>query len=563
MTAPGNAAARFRLGLLVLGAALAASAWALDWNLEAVGSLAGLRAAAARFAEHLAGYAAPDLSPAVLAKVGALGLETLAVALLGTTLGLCLGFPLAMASATCLAPDSPGGPGPFARARIAFARLLLDVLRGVPDFLWAILLANLTGMNATTGALAIGVATAGVFGKVLGEQWDNLDPARYRALATTGASPLQVFAYGILPLGARAAQSFVLMRTECAVRNASVIGVVGGGGLGASLWDEYSDGNWARMATVLLGLVALTVATDLGANLLRRQLRVDPNHPRAPQRTDRAAGTQRRLGAAVATAALLAGAVVTLWPALVSAADELHRIDGAFVREFATGLLVPSFEPAVLYGVLRHAATPLAIAALATAGSAVGAALLAYPASVAFQLDAHRFCGERLGPAARALRAGLVASARALALVLRSVPEVAWVLLLSVFFRQGVTPCVLAVAMHGTGVLQRVFTETVDNLPYQPLERTGAPSRAASFLFSALPRALPDWRTYTLFQFEVDLRIGVALGIVGAGGLGDRFDSNLKFREFGAASSYLLGMVLLTTLVDRLARRLQPRRACS
>ena len=80
------------------------------------------------------------------------------------------------------------------------------------------------------------------------------------------------------------------------------------------------------------------------------------------------------------------------------------------------------------------------------------------------------------------------------------------------------------------------------------------------FVYGALPRALPDWRTYAFFQFEVNVRIGVALGIVGAGGLGDRFESFLLFRHYDAASTYLGAMVLLTVIIDRSSRLLQMRR---
>jgi len=137
---------------------------------------------------------------------------------------------------------------------------------------------------------------------------------------------------------------------------------------------------------------------------------------------------------------------------------------------------------------------------------------------------------------------------------------VAWVVLLAVFFRQGVTPCVIAVALHSTGVLQRVFTETVDNISYRGLERIGGACRPGIYLYGALPAAWPDWKTYAFFQFEVNVRIGVVLGWVGAGGLGDKFDSNLKWMELHQAATYLWAMVALTVVIDRTARWLQLRR---
>lgn len=561
--APPRALQR-RLAVLALAVALAAAA--LDWNLDAVSSWQGFTAATARMGDYLAGFAAPDLSAGMLRRGAELAAETLAIALLGVALGLLLAYPLALGSSRSVVLTDLAAAGRWYAPRRLFleaCRLLLDVLRGVPDFLWAIVLASVTGSNAITCVLAIAVSQAGILGKVLSEQWDTIDPDRYAALRSTGASRLQVFLYGIQPLAARATLSFVLMRTECAVRNASVIGVVGGnGGLGTALWDEYSDGNWARMATVLLSLLALTTVTDLGANLLRRQLRSDPNHPRAQLRLDRATSRRRRSVAGFAVAGVLAGSLALLWHPLGQAIGELQRLDAAFLGEFVRGLAVPDLGLDTLRAVAHHAIVPVSLAVLSTLAGGLGAALLAFPGSVAFQLEAGRFTGEHLPAPVLAWRWLQVVAARSAALVLRGIPEVAWVVLLAVFFRQGITPCVLAVALHSTGVLHRVFAETIDDLPYRALERSGGPRRAELFLYGALPRAWPSWRTYAAFQFEVNLRIGIALGVVGAGGLGDRFKGNLEFRQWAVASTFLWAMVLLTVLTDRVTRRLQrgPRR---
>ncbi|MFM1872588.1 MAG: hypothetical protein RL398_2010 [Planctomycetota bacterium] len=563
MSAAAKPPTTVRRTALALVVAVATATWLLPWNLEAIASLDGFAAAWRRFAEYLADFTAPDLSEPMLARCAVLAAETLAVAVLGTALGLLLAYPLALAAArsVLVADDRPTGfAGTLRRLSTEAARLLLDVLRGVPDFLWAILLATLTGINAGTGVLALALSIAGILGKVLSEQWDNVDPARYEAVRATGAGKLTAFLYGVQPLAARAMQSFVLMRLECAVRNASVIGVVGGGGLGAALWDEYTDGSWSRVATVLLALLLLTVSADVAANWVRRQLRVDPNHPRAKAATDRRSTARRRWTVGIGVAVVLAAAVAMLAQPLGRAVDELRRIDGEFVRNFVTGLLVPDLAPDTLLAVLRHAATPLAIGLLATLGGAVLAGLLAYPGSIAFQLEAHRFTGERLGGFERVRRTVWVIAARGTAVLLRGVPEVAWVVLLMVFWKQGVTPCVLAVTLHSAGVLHRVYAETLDNVPFDRLEKIGNACRSRVFLYGALPRALPDWRTYTFFQFEVNVRIGIALGIVGAGGLGERFKANLDFRELATASSFLWAMVLLTVAIDRTSRALQLRR---
>jgi len=538
----------------------------LPWNLEVFSSGAAFSEAVERMGRHLGSFTSPALGEPMLARCARLAVETLAVALLGTGLGLLLAYPLAMGACRSLVVGEDPSRGLHRVALTAVAegfRLLLDVLRGVPDFAWALLVANVLGPNAVTGVVAVGISISGIFGKVLSEQWDNVDPARWSALRSTGASRLEIFLYGIQPLSARQMLSFVLMRTECAVRNASVIGVVGGGGLGAGLWDEYTDGSWDRVATVLLTMLAVTAAADIAANLLRNQLRVDPNHPRrARNESVRTTTLRRTLGLGVATT-LLAGSIWALWEPLEIVWGELATTEWSFAARYAKAMFTPDLGLDLLASAATASVVPLAIGLVATVAATLLAACLALPASRAFQLDAHRFTGERAGPCTRLVRWSMVVTARGLALVMRGVPEVAWVVVLSVFFRQGVTPCVLAVALHSAGVLQRVFTETVDNLSYRGLERIGGACRPGIYLYGALPAALPDWRTYAFFQFEVNVRIGVVLGWVGAGGLGDKFDSNLKWVQLPQAATYLWAMVALTVVIDRTARRLQlQRRRC-
>jgi phosphonate transport system permease protein len=552
-------------GVLVAGALLVAGLLAAvlsqTWDVSALAGADALRHSWARLGAFLQAFATPDLSADALATAGALMLETLAVALLGVALGLALGFPIAMGAcrALVLGGDPPRGAGGLLRrALLEGCRLALDVLRGVPDFAWALILLTVTGINPLTGVLAIGISVAGILGKVLSEQWDNVDPQRYAALRSTGAGRLAVFAYGVLPLSGRAMLSFVLMRTECAIRNASVIGVIIGSGLGSSLWDAFTDSRYDRFATYLLAMLLLTASADVAANLLRYQLRVDPNHPRGQRGTTVASSTARRLGGALVCLLLLLLCGLLLRADLANLGEELRRLDAGFVRSFARRLL---FAPdlAALPAAARQSVLPLAVALLTTAGATAGAILLAFPASVSFQLHAHRFTGERPSPARRAARAALLVASRGVALLCRGVPEVAWLLLFSAFLRQGLLAGVLAITVHSTGVLLRVFAETLDNVPYRRLEQVSGACRPGIYAYGGVPSSWADWKTYAFFQFEVNLRMGIVLGMVSGGGLGDAFKDNLGY-DLGRACTFLWAMVGLTVAVDRTSRWLQLRR---
>ena len=145
--------------------------------------------------------------------------------------------------------------------------------------------------------------------------------------------------------------------------------------------------------------------------------------------------------------------------------------------------------------------------------------------------------------------------ARGVALVLRAVPEVAWLLVLAALFTLGPLPGVLAMGLHSGGVLARVFVERVDAVPHRRLEPAALGGRRGAFWYAAVPASLRDWTTYALFQLEVNVRMGVVFGIVGLGGLGDRFHSSLSRWNLPRAGTFLVAMVLLTAVIDRLARR--------
>ncbi len=544
---------------------------ALDWDLSALLDSAARARAVGRLRTFLSAFGAPDLSLEALAQALSLSASTLSIALCGTALGVALGWTLGLlASRAVLLDGEPPrlAPGAAVAARagrlgrrgvLETARVVLDVLRGVPDFAWALLILTVPGPGPVTGILAVGVSVGGILGKIYSELWDAVDPRRIEPLRATGAGRLTIFLYGLQPLAARSMLSFTLMRWECAVRNATVIGVVGGGGLGAELYDELNYGHHARVVTLLLFLLGLTATTDLFSGFLRRSLSDDPNHPRQARALDLRAARRRRRLALSSLGALVAASLSWLAPAFARALSELGRIEWAWIGEQVEALLRPDFSARTLLEAVVESRVPLAIGLLGTLGAFALAALFSWPGSVAFQLESERFTGERITPPARGLRGALVLASRSLALLMRAVPEVAWVLLLGTVLRLGVLAGVMAITVHSAGVLARVFVETVDNLPYRRLEPAFQGSRLATFFYAAVPESLPTWLTYALFQLEVNVRMGLVLGVLGLGGLGDSFHSSVTYWSLHRASTFLLAMVLLTILIDRLSRALKRR----
>lgn len=550
------------LWLALLGA-IALSFVALPWDLSHLATTEGWQSAWTRLLSFLQGFAAPDLSARTLGLAAELAAETLAIAVLGVGLGLVLAYPLAVLASAAVLDEGDArrrglGRGLGHGLRVAIrevARFVLDALRGVPDFAWALVLLTIFGPNAITAVLAIAVHVAGILGKIFSELWDGVPRANGEMLRSTGAGRLHVLLYSTQPLAGRGMLSFLLMRFECAVRNASVIGAVCGGGLGAAILQELSYDNKDRAVTLLGAALVVTMSADILSNLLRRLLR--------RERTSSLAQARRgRLLAGCAIAAVIGLSLYRIRQPILRLGEELGRLDLRYLREHFGQLLVPDFGLATLGEALHGLIVPIALGVLATLLACALAAAMAWWGSASFQLHSQRFAPEHRPLLLRAWRTVLVTVTRALAVVLRGVPEVAWVWIFALFFLTGIEAALFALVLHSTGLLARVFTETVDNVAYQRLEHVNAPSRLTTFLYGAFPLSRTDWRTYALFQFESNVRTGVVLGIVGAPGIGHLFRASLAHGAMGRAATFLLAIVLLTVGIDRLSRRIQRGPRC-
>jgi len=604
-------------------ALLAALAFLIaEWDFSAFTDPETRARALSRAGDLVASFADPDLSAEWVATCARLTLETLAAAVLATALaiGLATGLALGASRAVMVGEERDRGrwrnfPLRSPRALVcSLCRLVLDALRAVPDFAWAVILVAALGLGPGTGAVALALGIAGILGKVWSELWDGVDERRREAVSALGGGRLATFLYGIRPLAARAVQSFTLMRAECAIRNAAVIGAVGGGGLGAEILYRIGMGDWAKTTTLILFTLALTLSADLASDFIRRQLRSDPNHPRARRARSPAREIARSwIGAGFAIAVIL-GAIAHLGflnsggpdgaprnhlapLAKLLSGEQLAKLGlfadlldpeldleafgggdpeeaarrreaGTDARPFRDVTAAELWRPSAwrriadeldrwfVWRVLASAGVPIALAIAGTLLGVLGALLLTYWHSTSFGLESSRFTGETPDASARAVRALLLALARGGGLVMRGVPEVMWAFLFIAFAGPGMLAGALAIALHSAGVLVRVFGETVDNIPHRTLEIASTGSRASTFIAAAAPVSRRDWWTYAFFQFESNIRAGVVLGIVGVGGLGFAFSFNFEWFFFEKASTQLLVIILLTVIVDRISRRL-------
>ncbi|WP_219209143.1 phosphonate ABC transporter, permease protein PhnE [Variovorax boronicumulans] len=212
-------------------------------------------------ARFVAEFFPPDLSPAFLAKAGWGALQTLAVSALGTLLAAVAGAVLAL-------PAS----GRLGRIAQPLSRFILNFLRSVPELVWAALMVLAAGIGPFAGALALGLHTTGVLGRLFAEGLENAPRDPEDALVQAGAGPVSAFIYASLQLVLPQWVAYTLYRWEMNIRMAAVLGFVGGGGLGQLLYFHLSIFQQQQAMTVLIAMFGLVALVDFLSARLRRGL---------------------------------------------------------------------------------------------------------------------------------------------------------------------------------------------------------------------------------------------------------------------------------------------------
>jgi phosphonate transport system permease protein len=242
----------------VLAAAIGASFWYLKLDL------AGLVSAESRgyMGQYVAKFFPPDLSAPFLWKVAVGAAETVAISLISTLLAAVGGMLLALPAA-----------GRFGGAAMQLTRFCLNVLRSVPELVWATLTVLAAGLGPFAGTLALALHTAGVLGRLFAEALQNARPEPERALLEAGASRSAAFFYATLPMVLPQVMAYSLYRWEMNIRMAAVLGFVGAGGLGGLLYFHLSILQEAPAATVIVAMLALVILVDTVSAFLRRGLK--------------------------------------------------------------------------------------------------------------------------------------------------------------------------------------------------------------------------------------------------------------------------------------------------
>lgn len=189
-------------------------------------------------------------------------IETIQMSLWGTTIGAILSLPIAILSARNLAP----------RWLQLIANFLQNAVRSVPSIVLGLLFVAATGLGAPAGTLALGIYTIGYLGKFYQEAIESVDSRSLESLKVCGASWLQITQYGVLPQVLPLGLGYTLYMFEYNIRAASVLGIVGAGGIGFELVNYIRGFEYTKATTMMLVLLVVVTLIDFLSSKLRQRL---------------------------------------------------------------------------------------------------------------------------------------------------------------------------------------------------------------------------------------------------------------------------------------------------
>ena len=185
---------------------------------------------------------------------------TLQIAVWGTALAVITAVPLGLLASSNIVPWWVYQP----------VRRLLDTFRAINEMVFAMLFVVAVGLGPFAGVLALWVHTAGTLAKLFSEAVEAIDPQPVEGIRSTGASALHEIVYGVIPQVMPLWISYALYRFEANVRSASVVGMVGAGGIGVVLWEIIRGFQYAETAAVMIIIIVTVTAIDLVSARIRK-----------------------------------------------------------------------------------------------------------------------------------------------------------------------------------------------------------------------------------------------------------------------------------------------------
>lgn len=246
---------RALLQLVILFGTMAVVGWGMWWSEF---RLANLAQAGPDFAEFFTRLVPPDWS--VTGVVFRSAFETLIMAFVGTAIAIVVSLPVGFLAASNVSPSWVSNP----------TKAVLGFIRSIPVIIVAIICVNAVGLGPFPGVLAIAFHSVGMLGKFYAEEFETADSGIINAIKGTGASWPQTVRFGVWPQCIPQIVAFSVYRFEMNFRDATVLGIVGAGGIGFYILMYANSFQWQKVSVLLMVIIGVVLLLDQATLLVRK-----------------------------------------------------------------------------------------------------------------------------------------------------------------------------------------------------------------------------------------------------------------------------------------------------
>lgn len=465
-------------------------------------------------------------------------IETIALGLLSTIFSTILAIPLSFVAAHNIMSRVRGG------TVIYYAmRTFLNIVRAVDTLIWGLIVVLWVGLGSFAGVIALTIHSVAALAKLYSEEVEHIDPGPIEAVTASGATLLQTIRYAVIPQIVPPFLAYTLLRWDINMRSATIVGFVAGGGIGFFVVETIRKSGYAQYAAALWAVAIVIILVDYVSAKWRERIMVGTTHvtigePRPFYKSVRG-WVYLVLGAAV---------IAYCWQLLDIDLRELFNPAPTLGR-FVVGFLSFNLDPAVLEVVIREMIATLFQALLATT---LGA-LLAIPFSF---LAARNLTGRSR------VSIWVYYLARGLFNLLRSIEALLYVAIFFYWVSFGNFAGMLALAVTTFGLIGKLFSEAIENIDPGPLEAitaTGA-TRLQAIMYGILPQIVPPFVSYSIYQWDINVRMATIVGFAGGGGIGGLlYNDYFPFSKYRSAGTAVALIVIVVAIMDFASAKIRER----
>jgi len=454
-------------------------------------------------------------------KIAILTLETIGIGFWGTIIGSFLAIPLGFLCAKNTSPN---------RFMSYFAVIIVNVLRSVPEIVYALIFVVSFGMGPLAGLISIALTTVGMLSKFIAEMTEGIDPKPVEAVKATGSKQIAIITHSVVPQILPLFIGYYLYLIDSNIRTAMSLGIIGAGGLGVELVFHMSLFHYQKFCGILVIMYIIITFIDRISQILRKGVLEGTLFRQKKTKTKEI----------MAASSFIFVGIVSLF--FIPTNLTLLAQGGINMAK-----LIPMYFPPVWVNWSNIITKILETLAIAVSGT-VFAIIIAIPLGILAARNLFHI---------KWIRIVVIEICN----FFRSIPDLVFALIFVSAVGLGPFPGVIGLGIHTAGFLGKIYAEAIENVDLKPLEAVQA--TGAHFFqrirHCIIPQIIPSFTSNSLYIFDRNIRASTILGVIGAGGIGFELVANMRSFEYNRVMGLVIIILVLIIIVDRLSSSIRSK----